>query len=529
MPETFDPDISRLSAKKRPAVLFAFLFLASFCMVLAGIVGWDAWRARQERLAETTTATSNMSRALAAQAQTAISVVDTVLAGVVERIEHDGLDGARRARMSLHLRNMVGEVNELHGLFVYDAAGNWLVTSLGREVDGNNADREYFQHHLKHDDRKVYVGQPVRSRSSGIWILPVSRRLAHPDGSFAGVALATIRIDYFGKLYESFNIGKAGTIVLMRDNGTLLYRRPYDDALVGSDVTRGPIYQMYRRHGKAGTAMMRSYIDKVERLFSYRHLEDYPLIVATAQSKQEILADWWQSTLTRALLTAAVILMLCGFGSRLIRQIIIRDRLQVELTNARSALQQHNRELTVLADNDGLTGIANRRCFEQALQVERGRAARSGTPLSLVMLDVDFFKKYNDAYGHVAGDECLRQVAAAIRDSLGRPTDLAARYGGEEFGVLLPNTSAHGARQVAERIRSAVLAAGIAHAGNPPGLVTISAGVHTARFGPGQETDPTVLVGHADALLYQAKRNGRNQVCTDEDDAARRVPTAINS
>jgi diguanylate cyclase (GGDEF)-like protein len=510
-----DPHISRLTAKKRPAVRYAIAFLAVFCALLVVIAAWDAWSARRARLADTAAATSNVALALAAQGESTIRVVDTVLAGLVERIDHDGLARVDLARLERHLRDTVAEVKELHGLFVYSADGSWIATSLERRLQHNNSDREYFQYHRTHKDRKVHVGLPVRSR--GVWILPVSRRLDNPDGSFAGVVLGTIRVEYFSELYERFDTGRSGTIVLLHDSGVLIYRHPFNPELVGNDVTKGPIMAMYRRHGPVGSAMMRAYFDKVERLYSYRHFEGFPLIVSTAQSKQDILAPWWQSTLTLGAVIVVVLVLLVGFGSRLVRQIMIRDRLEKELTTARAALQEDNRELARKADLDGMTGIANRRRFEEALALERSRAMRTGQPLSLVMLDVDFFKKFNDTYGHVAGDDCLRRVATAIGDSLVRPSDLAARYGGEEFVVLLPATHARGAQRVAERIREAVMAAAIAHAGNPPGIVTISAGVSSMRFRPEEDADPTLLVERADALLYRAKQAGRNQVCGDDE------------
>ena len=202
---------------------------------------------------------------------------------------------------------------------------------------------------------------------------------------------------------------------------------------------------------------------------------------------------------------------------------MIRDHLQHELVGAREQLQEHNRALTVLADHDGLTGIANRRRFETVLAKETARAARSRLPLSIVILDVDHFKRFNDAYGHVAGDACLRQVAAALRDSLVRPADLAARYGGEEFVALLPDTDPAGARMVAERIRCAVMALQIAHAGNDTGIVTISAGVYTSvgavTSGEGVAVATNTLIERADARLYRAKMSGRNQVCGSDDTA----------
>ncbi|MCD2517530.1 diguanylate cyclase [Massilia sp. G4R7] len=515
--QTLPTPITRLTAQKRPAVRLAVRVLVLFCFLLVGAQAWSVWTARETRLAENSASTANMAGALAAQAESTVRIVDTVLAGVVERVEHDGLSSASSDRLRLHLRNMVAEVGQLHGLFVYGADGSWLVSSLDRPITGNNADREYFQYHLKHADRGVHVGKPIRSRSTGVWVLPISRRIDHPDGSFAGVALGTIRIEFFADLYDSFDVGREGVILLTLDDATMIYRRPFNEKLIGTSVAGGPIFQMYRTRGPVGTAILRSKVDGVVRLYSYRHLDNLPLIVATARSKHEILEEWQQSALLLTGGTVLIVLILALVGMRLVRQIVIRDQLEAELRIAEEHLQERNQALTVLATNDGLTGIANRRHFDDTLARELSRATRTAAPLSLVLLDVDFFKKYNDRYGHVAGDDCLRQVAGCLRKSLGRPADLAARYGGEEFAVLLPATGQVGARYVAERLRQAILELAIPHADNPGGVVTISAGVHTHQALPDEMTEAEDFVARADALLYRAKMGGRNRVCSDLD------------
>lgn len=519
--------ITSLTAKKRPAVLYAIRLLLLFCILLVAAQVWSAWSARQSRLDEHAAATSNMANALAAQAESTVRIVETVLAGVVERVEHDGLSPVASDRLRSHMRNMALQVKELHGLFVFDADGRRLVSSAELSIGESYADREYFQFHQNHRSRDTYLGKPVRSRSSGVWVLPVSRRLDHPDGTFAGVALGTIQIAFFADLYESFDVGQEGVVMLARDDGTLIYRRPLNEKLIGTSIANGPVFTMYRSSGPVGTAMLRSKIDGVVRLYSYRHLGAVPLVVATAQSKKEILAEWEQSTLVMTGATVLVVLLLAGVGARLVRQIMIRDQLEAELRIAEEHLQERNQELTVLATRDGLTGLANRRHFEETLRLELKRAGRTGAPLSLVLLDVDFFKKYNDHYGHVAGDDCLRQVAAALRGGLARPTDLAARYGGEEFAVILPATGQVGARYVAERLRLAVMDLGIAHAANPPGLVTISAGACTFHGKPGEDEDPDAFVRQADALLYRAKAEGRNRVATESGDSGMAPPAAI--
>ncbi|WP_281913269.1 sensor domain-containing diguanylate cyclase [Massilia varians] len=503
--------ITSLTAKKRPAVLYAIRLMLLFCALLAAAQVWSAWSARQSRLDEHAAATSNMAKALAAQAESTVRIVDTVLAGVVERVEHDGVTLAASERLRSHMRNMALQVKELHSLSIYDADGRWLVTSAERLLPGSYAEHDYFQFHLNNRSRNAYIGKPFRSSLTGVWLLPVSRRLDHPDGSFAGVALGTIQIAYFAELYESFDVGQEGVVMLARDDGTLIYRRPFNEKLIGTSIADGPVFTMYRSSGPVGTAMLRSKIDGVVRLYSYRHLNALPLIVATAQSRKEILAEWQQSTLFMSGATVLVVLLLAGVGARLVRQIMIRDQLEAELRIAEEHLQERNQELTVLATRDGLTGLANRRHFEDTLRLELNRAGRTGAPLSLVLLDV------NDHYGHVAGDDCLRQVAAALRGGLTRPTDLAARYGGEEFAVVLPATGQSGARYVAERLRLAVLDLGIAHAANPPGLVSISAGTCTFHGKPCEDDDPEAFVRQADALLYRAKAEGRNRVAADSD------------
>ena len=165
--------------------------------------------------------------------------------------------------------------------------------------------------------------------------------------------------------------------------------------------------------------------------------------------------------------------------------------------------------LEQLATRDGLTGLANRRCFDHTLLAEWQRALRQGQPLSLLMVDVDNFKQYNDAYGHVGGDDCLKRIAGAVASEM-RANDLVARYGGEEFAVILPNQSLKGAAIVAERIRCRVEALRLPNSGAPQHYVTVSIGAATAIAS--HEHQPAQLVATADAALYRAKHMGRNRI-----------------
>ncbi|MBV8604234.1 MAG: diguanylate cyclase [Pelomonas sp.] len=189
---------------------------------------------------------------------------------------------------------------------------------------------------------------------------------------------------------------------------------------------------------------------------------------------------------------------------------VVRARVRSQLI-----VKAHVDLLRHFAYVDGLTGVYNRRHLDQQLEVERSRAKRAGGVLTVLLVDVDHFKRYNDRYGHQAGDDTLRRVATALRTTLKRPSDLVARYGGEEFACVLPGTDRAGAEAVGEQLRAAVAALGIEHDASPSGThVTISVGSCTEL--QGLAGSASALLQQADAQLYRAKAEGRNRVCATE-------------
>jgi diguanylate cyclase (GGDEF)-like protein/PAS domain S-box-containing protein len=199
-----------------------------------------------------------------------------------------------------------------------------------------------------------------------------------------------------------------------------------------------------------------------------------------------------------------------AFEARLLDNIDELETMQSALNSANEQLLNANFELSRMAQMDGLTGVANRRAFDLTLEREWERAARNNRPLALLMVDVDHFKKFNDGYGHQAGDECLKQVAALLRQSVERPADFVARYGGEEFAVILPDTDSQGAMEVAGRLHRLLADAAITHAySDTSAIVTVSAGA--AALLPLHGVKADVLLATADRALYRAKEGGRNR------------------
>jgi diguanylate cyclase (GGDEF)-like protein len=198
------------------------------------------------------------------------------------------------------------------------------------------------------------------------------------------------------------------------------------------------------------------------------------------------------------------------FISKPINPRVVRARVKTHLT-----LKAQADLLRQWVYMDGLTGVHNRRHFDERLASEWARAVRNGSELSVLLIDVDFFKLYNDHYGHQAGDDCLRRVAACLRHQIKRPGDLVARYGGEEFACLLPETPLDGARTFAEHLRDSIRALGVAHARSSVSeVVTVSVGVCTKPFDA--VASAAALLREADAQLYIAKSRGRHQVCATE-------------
>ena len=196
--------------------------------------------------------------------------------------------------------------------------------------------------------------------------------------------------------------------------------------------------------------------------------------------------------------------------------------MRTRLVDLGRELQQVNASLRQLSAQDGLTGIANRRELDRVLDQEWRRAGRQGHSLTLIMCDVDHFKRYNDTYGHQGGDECLRAVAQAINRCARRPADVTARYGGEEFALLLPETSAAGALEVAGHVLIAVRDLKLPHQGSPVAQVTVSVGV--AACVPDKDLQLSELVRAADQALYQAKEQGRNRAAFARFDSSPKTP-----
>ncbi|MDR7036961.1 MULTISPECIES: GGDEF domain-containing protein [Methylobacterium] len=346
------------------------------------------------------------------------------------------------------------------------------------------------------------VSGPRLSRVSGTPILALSRRVTKPDGSFGGIVSGAIHLSYFQRLFERLHVGQGGAINLFQTDGTLLVRHPHLPQVVGRSVASGPAFKRFKELGR-GVIVERSAIDGAARLYAFAQLDGLPLIADVAVGAQSIRAVWWP----RAQMVIALTL---GLSAATLSLTLLLQREVLRRAAAEASSRAANAELETLALTDSLTGLPNRRRYDEAFAREWRRAGRTQMPLSLLLIDADSFKHYNDHFGHQRGDEVLKTVALCMTRHLDPIDALACRIGGEEFAVLLPGVEAAAARLIAERIRREMVRMEIPHAEAVGGTVTLSVGV-ASRVPDADETSD-ILFRDADAALYEAKRSGRNRV-----------------
>ncbi|QHF01203.1 diguanylate cyclase [Pseudomonas asturiensis] len=483
------------------AATLLFVACAALCTFTGGLLYSEYLDAKASRHAELLNLSSSVLRSV----ESSVTYANMILVGLAERYRYDGGTPENLARMLGIARTRVDWQPEIQGVFFYGADGRWLMTTLSAVTpQRNNSDREYFQYHLKNESLAPYIGPPIRSRTTGEWIMTVSIRLEDANGAFAGVALATLQVENFLEFFRSLELGKDGIVNMARNDGVQLVRYPFSPELIAVNVNKAPVAKAIQAGSTRGVLAFNSPVDGAKRMVGYASSSRYPIRLSVGMTEDYAFASWRRGFFLTFIATTAALGVIIFLGFRTVRG--IQQRANEELV-----LRADNGELQLLATEDGLTGLANRRHFDQVLAKSFDQAKSNQTPIALLLLDIDHFKKYNDTYGHPAGDECLRRVATLVRNALGRPTDLAARYGGEEIAVIFPSTDLKGAMLLAEEIRTAVEQANIESSSVELGRVTVSIGV--AGYIPVfdyQSHDELLLL--TDKALYMAKKNGRNLV-----------------
>jgi diguanylate cyclase (GGDEF)-like protein len=414
-----------------------------------------------------------------------IEIYDLSLRAVVTNLTLPGIERMDRALRHLVLFDYSTRARHFAPLQVFDAKGNLTIDAASLDpTDANIADEEFFRIHQTRSDTDLFISKPTVHH--GALSIVFSRRRVDRDGGFAGVVLGAIRIAYFEDLFARLTFAEGDTVSVVRRDGIVITRRPFEPEFLGRDVSRAEGVSRILAE-PAGSMPGVSALDGIPRLFTWEGRNPY-LVVVVGRPFAHIFAIWNSQAMWIGLAIFILVAFVIFNAVLLGREIARRGRAEMQLEN--------------LATTDGLTGINNRRKFDRDLDLEWQRALRTREPLTLMMIDADHFKSYNDRFGHQAGDAALTAVAGCIAASGARPGDCAARYGGEEFALLLPGVRRSDAIRIADAIHRRTAAS---FADRP---VTVSIGIATVI--PSAKTSKVSLIGQADRALYEAKSAGRN-------------------
>jgi diguanylate cyclase (GGDEF)-like protein len=411
---------------------------------------------------------------------------------------------------------------DLRHELLFDRTAAQYVTSMGvtdnrgRLIDGccssshtwDFSDRDYFIVHRQSANVGLYVSSVYQARSRpGAQSIAITRRMNRPDGSFGGVAIVAIDVEYFRQLLAKLDVGPNGITAIVRTDGTLVARNPPGSRTVLVNLGRSPVFPQMMNHD-SGFYAANSISDGVLRLYTFQRVPGTPLIAVVAPAESDVLSSWKRLSWIVGISASFVSLAFCAAVWLL--AFALRDHVKAQVL------------LTDLTQTDALTGLKNRRALDEALENEWGRLQRNDGCLSLLFVDADNFKKYNDSHGHAQGDVALKHLAECINRHARRRGDVAARYGGEEFVVVLPDTDETGAVQIAEAIRLEVEHGRPTVASATVLPFTVSIGCATGRRSHPLSLDE--LTNSADLALYAAKRSGRNAVVSAGDIVAPAQP-----
>lgn len=416
-----------------------------------------------------------------------------LLESIADHVNAHGLAHFQSEEGKRFLLNRTQDYPDLQSMLLIDKNGQLLVgaTLPFPPPKVSYGDRDYFLAHAGGQD--WVFGEQLLSRTQGRRGVTVSRTIRSESGAFEGIVLLTIESTHFDQMFQGVRGKGNEEITIFRDDGAIFAR--YPEIPVGRRFPHASVFPK-ARESRSGVYEATSVFDERLRLVAFERVGDFPLIVVSSQIREEILASWWRFCLV------VVFALLIGFawlgsaGRYAFRSVIQNETLQLELAR--------------LARTDSLTDLANRRHFTELVEKELSRSQRYGGELSLLMVDIDYFKRINDTHGHGAGDEVLQQLAELFRLEL-RNIDIVGRLGGEEFAIVLAQTDGEQAAEVAERLRATIEQHGVLLSCGVLLHYTVSLGVTTLS---GADDTVERLLKRADDALYAAKHDGRNTVRT---------------
>ncbi|ACS85025.1 diguanylate cyclase [Musicola paradisiaca Ech703] len=485
-------------------------FLVMLGLIFCVTSVWNFWTSYLHRLDEAEDNVINLSFAMSRQAEDTFVPVEVAIDDMLREFAQTGMLDSSKVRSVLDTHRAV--LPQLVGFYLFDERGNLVSsTAKGPLYIYNAGRREYFLWLKEHNTSALYISRVSTSSTTGRHIIPVAKRLTGENGEFKGIFLATIDHNYFGNFYRYFTLDYNSVLSLMNADAHAIFIYPDPASYINDDFTTGGLFDQQRQQLASGSGTWRTTLDNKVRIVGYVRLKRYPLVVAASVEKAAVQRRWLMENLPAMLLNVFVLFPILFMGALVLKQIRLTVRNKDVLTRLHQEETDKNRVLQKLALVDPLTRLANRRRFDSYLEQSLEKMRDEGKVLSLIMMDVDFFKYFNDTYGHVRGDRCLSQIGSVLLGRVWPSGALPARYGGEEFAVILPNVTGEQAELLGAQVVEAIRACAIPHQESllPDHIVTVSVGVYS--FSSANPCDVQRLKDGADQALYLAKKKGRNQ------------------
>jgi diguanylate cyclase (GGDEF)-like protein len=466
----------------RLLVLFALATVASFSAICASVI-LDMRRGEEELARQTL---ENLAASIDTDVGRNVELYDLSLRAAATNMVAPGIEQVSKPIRQLILFDHAATARHFGTIQVFDAEGRLTIDASTLDpVAEDRSDEEFFRVHRDNPEAGLFISRPMLHH--GAYSIVLSRRINGADGGFLGVVVGSIRFSYFHDLFSRLHLSPDDTITIFRRDGTVIMRTPFDLDLIGKNFGALPTVQ-HLLSEPSGSYSGISASSQQARLYVWRD-STKPLVVLVGKPWRDIFRLWRREAIRIGAIMSVLIMFVLAVTLYLAREIGRR-------ATAEDKLEE-------LATTDSLTGLRNRRKFDAVIDAEWRRAARQKQPIALLMIDADYFKTYNDTFGHQAGDEVLVGIAICISDSVKRAGDCAARYGGEEFAVLMPGLSPMEAWRVAETIRIKV-----EQWAGDAARSSVSIGV--ASLTPDATADWRQIVNAADKALYAAKASGRN-------------------
>jgi diguanylate cyclase (GGDEF)-like protein len=480
--------------KGRARLMMRMIAVSVLVTIGFGAIAWtvlDTMWQRDRELVQMSA--SNVVASIGSEIQRSIEIYDLSLQAAA-----DNARAGTGAGLSANLRQMIlfdraATAPGLGAIRVIDKNGHVIAESRPSVRVTDYSDRDFFQVHKFHKHSGRYITAPYLT-GRGERVIGVTRRIEDANGEFAGVVVGTMKLSYLQDLLDRIQRKPGDALSLVRTNGLMIARAPANARAVPMNVSGSRIFRQQTMLEK-GSFESISQIDNQRRIYAFSHLGDLPMILSYGTSLETMYAEWRQ----QAWYIGGIIFALCAINLALV----------IFLARSLRRSDAAERSLEKIATTDALTGLANRRRFDQVIEHEWNRARRSDSPVSLLMIDADHFKAFNDKFGHQAGDTALAAIADCIAHGARRAGDCSARYGGEEFAVILPGHDAAAAQSVANRILKHINDLREQQRGRDDITPTVSIGIATIIPQVGLATRD--LIKAADAALYQAKQAGRGR------------------